>query len=54
MTVMSASMPELVPASMVTVWVNDCAGPMATTRAGTSARSVVREAASRPSSSAAR
>ena len=36
-TVMSGWTPALVPASMVTVRVNDWAGPIATTRAGTSA-----------------
>ena len=36
-TVMSGRTPEVVPASMVTVRENDCAGPIATTRAGTSA-----------------
>ena len=36
-TVMSGWMPEEVPASMVTVRVNDWAGPIATTRAGTRA-----------------
>ena len=36
-TVMSAVTPARVPASIVTVRPNDCAGPIATTRAGTSA-----------------
>ena len=36
-TVMSGRTPARVPASMVTVRENDCAGPIATTRAGTRA-----------------
>ena len=36
-TVMSGCTPEERPASMVTVREKDCAGPTATTRAGTSA-----------------
>ena len=36
-TVMSGASPARLPASMVTVRENDCAGPIAITRAGTSA-----------------